>query len=132
MPIEPYAYPEKPTGRVIEDTFKVTNKGQKITLGSLTSTLSIYLASVGQLHLASAAAIANVFIGSIDGTEAFMGEEITEYYVYDFEGSVIAYKYYVVVTLYEDDDYDTEIETYEIERESVSPLRNDELKLLEF
>lgn len=132
MPIEPYAYPEEPTGRVIENTFRVTNKGQKITLQSLAAVLSIYLASVGQLKLASGAAIAGVFIGSIDDTEAFMGEVVTEYYVYDFEGSVIAYKYYVVVTLYEDDNYDSVIDTYELERESVSPLSNNDLNLLEF
>jgi len=35
------------------------------------------------------AEIATNIIGSIDGTEAYIGEKITEYYVYDFEGSVI-------------------------------------------
>lgn len=125
---QPYAFPEKPSGRVIEDQFKVTNKGQKITLSSLTDSMGVYFAFGQMWGWTAASIIAGKLIDAIDGTVAYMGETITEYYVYDFEGSIIGYKYYIDVVVYEDENYNKIIDNYPLVRESISPLSVEELR----
>ncbi len=121
--IIPYAFPERPSGRTWEDEYTSRegyNNAAEIL--NIISNLNIPFVS----SLSGFASALFKFTGARQDLTYFVGE-VEEYYVYDFEGEVISYKYYITMNVYSDARHKNLLYSYDTVKSSTSPMKIEEI-----
>lgn len=130
-PISTRAYPEKPSERKFEyNRFVISDNGRELTAAAVAAGLGVFLSSAGMLAPAILLTVGGVLIAGQPSTVMYLGEQITEYYICDFEGDIIGYKYYVTINRHTSGSKNAPvIETWEKELQSASPLSEEQLEI---
>lgn len=122
--LTPYAFPERPSGRTWEDEY-TSREGYE----NMRDLLNIISALLPNRFASAATGVASAIYAQLaERTElTYFVSLVEEYYVYDFEGEINAYKYYVTVNVYSDSRHKNLIASGEEVRQSTSPMKNEDV-----
>lgn len=123
--VEPYAFREERTARPVIRGEASRKEG----IANANAIAGFIAITAPDPFISAAGAIGVVIFSRIGATdkEVHFTYKATEYYVYDFEGNIIAYKYYLDTTAEVEGGKKT---TYTTTKESTAPLRIKDLEIM--